>query len=141
MDVIQLTQSSKRALQALGVSSLYLFGSRAQGKAGPLSDYDFAVLMKVNHDKSAHKRGGDVYDQLYDILSPFCPRTLQNDIIDIVFLDSAPLELRMHVVRYGQPIFDLNPQARLNFEEHTTLQYCDYRPLLNMFDQAILASV
>ena len=137
MKTIELTVEARQQLKDLGVGSLYLFGSRAQGYTGPLSDYDFAVLM----NRSGEQRGGAVYDHLYDILSPFCPRTLKNDIIDIVFLNAAPLELRMHVVRYGRVIFDADPSQRLDFEEYTTVQYCDYRPLLDLFDRAILASV
>lgn len=124
-------------LKDIGVSALYLFGSRAQDTEGPLSDYDIAALMR----QEGHARGDEAYERLYDLLSPLCPRTLQNDIIDIVFLRDASLELKFHVLRYGKIIFDSDPMARLRFEEQTTLAYCDYRPLLNMFDRAIFARI
>lgn len=135
--IITLSTTDQNKLTALGVQSLYLFGSRAQGVAGPLSDYDFGVLMK----EEGHKRGGKLYDAIYDILSPLCPRTLENDIIDIVFVRDAPLELRMHIIRYGKVLFDAATRERVRFEDITTMLYCDYRPLLDMFDKAILATL
>ena len=135
--MITLSEENRNALRNLGAEALYLFGSRAQGAEGPLSDYDFAALMT----KGGEKRGGKTYDAIYDILSPLCPRTLDNDIIDIVFLRDAPLELKMHIVRYGKILLDENPRARAKFEEETTLLYCDFRPILDMFDKAILATL
>lgn len=121
----------------MGVKTVYLFGSRARGTAGPLSDYDFAVLTK----KKGHQRGGQLYDTLYDILSPLCPRNRKNDVIDIVFLDNVSLELKFHVIRYGKIIFDSDPLGRGRFEEQVIEEYCDFRPILNMFDKTILASI
>ena len=135
--MITLSKTNQTNLHALGVQALYLFGSRAQGVEGPLSDYDFGVLMK----EEGHKRGGKVYDAMYDILSPLCPRTLDNDVIDIVFIRDAPLELRFHIIRYGRVLFDAVPRERGRFEDNTTMLYCDYRPLLDMFDKAMLASL
>lgn len=137
MKKITLPQKIKKQLKKLGVTALYLFGSRAQGLAGPLSDYDYGVLIK--NTKKTHD--SKLYFKLYGILSPLCPRTLKNDIIDIIFLNQAPLELKFHIIKYGLVLFDANPQARLNFEEKTMLEYCDYRPILNMFDKIILASL
>ena len=135
--MIALSEKNKSDLLDLDVQALYLFGSRAQGTEGPLSDYDFAVLTKSENEK----RGGRTYDALYDILSPLCPRALKNDVIDIVFLRSAPLELKMHVVRYGRLLFDADFRVRLKFEKETTLLYCDFRPILDMFDKTILVAL
>lgn len=135
--VIKLSKTDKDKLTALQVQALYLFGSRAQGLEGPLSDYDFGVLMP----REGHKRGGKLYDALYDIIAPLCPRTLENDIIDIVFVRDAPLELRFHIIRYGKMLFDANPRERGRFEDITTMLYCDYRPILDMFDKTILATL
>ncbi|OGY86611.1 MAG: hypothetical protein A2233_04190 [Candidatus Kerfeldbacteria bacterium RIFOXYA2_FULL_38_24] len=135
---IKLSNSAKKQLQQLGVSALYLFGSRAQNIATPQSDYDFAVLFDpsiIQQDKI------ELYNKIYDILSPLCPRTLKNDVIDIVFLDQAGLEMKTHVIRYGQVLFDIKPKQRLAFEEKTSLAYADFKPLLNIFDKAILAAI
>ena len=124
-------------LERLGVVALYLFGSHAIGAEGPLSDYDFGVLML----KGGNKRGDSTYDALYNALSPLCPRTLENDVIDIVFLNDAPLELRAHVIRYGRILYESKPMMRGRFEEKTILEASDFRPLQRQIDQTILASL
>ena len=137
MNTVHISSAAQQQLKSLGVEAFYLFGSRALGVETPRSDFDFGVLMKT----TGHKRGGEIYDALYDILSPLCERTLQNDVIDIVFLRDAPLELRAHIVRKGKVIFDESPLSRVNFEDKTIMEYCDYKPVLQMFDKAILASL
>ena len=136
MDIL-FSDAEQVKLRDLEVVSIYLFGSRAQGMEGPLSDYDFGILM---HASGSH-RGDAVYDTLYDLLAPHCPRTLENDVIDIVFLHDAPLELRMHIVRYGKVLYDANPKLRLRFEERTQLEYADFKPILDEMDRVILKSL
>lgn len=132
-----LPKNAKEELEKLSVFAMYLFGSRAIGAEHGRSDFDFAVLTR----ESGHKRGDALHDAIYDILSPLCKRTLKNDVIDIVFAAHAPLELRMHIIRYGKVLLDIDPKARFDFEEQTTNLYCDYRPILDMFDRAILDSL
>lgn len=149
--MVQLTDQEQQKLKELGVAALYLFGSRAQGIAGPLSDYDFAVLMrdaKVTNDAARFHR--NLYAPMYDILSDVVGRDdsppppdghFRN--IDIVFLqrDTVPLELRFHVIRHGRTLYDRDPKIRGQFEERTMLAYCDFRPMLDVFDRTILASL
>lgn len=135
--MITFSELEKQQLAGLGVTAVYLFGSRAQGIEGPLSDYDFGVLV----EQVKQRRGGKLYNKLYDLLAPHCPRTLKNDILDIVFLRDAPLELRFHVIRYGRILYDPSPIERLQFETQTVLEYCDFRPILDQVDRTILASV
>lgn len=137
MSIPKLNSQHRQTLKKLKVEAIYLFGSRAQGKEHPLSDYDYAVLLK----ERGHSKGDDLYFNLYDLFSEISPRTLENDVIDIVFLKDAGLELRFHVLRYGRVIYDANPKARLDFEVQTTLLYCDFRPLLVEQDQIILQSL
>lgn len=134
---IRFSEKNKKQLRSLGVIAVYLFGSRAVGAEGPLSDYDLGFLM----EKTGYRRGDKTYNKIYDLLSPLCPRTMDNDVIDIIFLNDAPLELRSHVIRYGKVLFDEQPLQRGRFEEKTIKEYCDFRPLLNQIDQAILAAL
>ncbi len=133
----EFNATQKRRLRDLGVQSIYLFGSRAQGAENVFSDYDYAVLMK----ESGYQKGDTTYFALLDILSEISPRSLENDAIDIVFLKDAGLELRFHVIRCGKVLFDAAPLWRLDFEAQTTLLYCDYRPILDRFDRAILEAL
>lgn len=137
MNCSVFTTKQQSQLKKMGVVSVYLFGSRASGNQSELSDYDYAVLMQ----KSGYKKGGTIYKKLLSLLSTISPRTLKNDVIDLVFLRDVGLELRFHVVRYGRVLFETHPGIRQNFESETTLLYCDYRPLLDQFDQAILNSL
>lgn len=131
------TKEQQKILAGLSVQAIYLFGSRAQGKEYSLSDYDYAVLLKTK----GYSKGDETYLKLYDIFSEISPRTLKNDVIDIVFLREAGLELRFHVIRYGKVIYDAEAKMRLDFEAQTTLLYCDFKPLLLEQDQTILQSL
>lgn len=136
-DLPSLSIKSRSMLKRLGVQALYLFGSRACGTHHARSDYDYAVLMK----KAGHSKGDALYQKLYDILAKISPRTLENDVIDIVFLRDANLELACHVVTRGTVLFETSARARLDFVEHTIMMYADYKPVLDMFDQAILERI
>lgn len=136
MDIL-FSHTDRVRLRSLGVVAAYLFGSRAVGREGPASDFDFAFLM----ESSGRRRGDETYDALYDVLSPLCPRSAENDVIDIIFLNDAPLELRAHVTRYGMVLFDADPLARGRFEQRTISESCDFRPLLEEIDRTILASL
>ena len=129
--------TQQKTLNHCGVQAVYLFGSHAQKKAGPLSDYDYGILMP----EPGHSRGDPLYFQLYDILSKISKRTLKNDTIDIVFLRDAGLEILFHIIRYGVVLYERDPKKRLDFEAAATLRYCDYRPILNCFDQTILKAL
>lgn len=137
MSKISFNKQHIQILQNLGVEAVYLFGSRAMGKEHPLSDYDYAVLLKTK----GHSKGDEIYFKFYDLFSEISPRTLNNDVIDIIFLRDAGLELKFHIIRYGKVIYEANPKGRLDFEVQTTLLYCDFKPLLLKQDQTILQSL
>ena len=65
----------------------------------------------------------------------------RSDVIDLVFLKDAGLELRFHVLRYGKVLYEGDQKARLDFEDKTTLDYCDYRPVLDYFDRTLLQAL
>ncbi len=134
---LSITTEYAARLRAQGVVALYLFGSRALGTASEHSDYDYAVLLQ----ETGHARGEPLYFALYNLLAEISPRTLDNDVIDIVFLRDAPLELRFHVVQHGRVLFDDDALNRVRFEELTVRLYCDYRPILDEFDRTILGSL
>ncbi|OGQ44559.1 MAG: hypothetical protein A3H42_06175 [Deltaproteobacteria bacterium RIFCSPLOWO2_02_FULL_46_8] len=135
---ISLSGKQRQRLRDLGVVTLYLFGSRAQGVAGSLSDYDYGVLTSTK----GHKSGDDLYMALYDFLSPISPRTLKNDVIDIVFLQSGvSLELQANVVEHGVVLFDDDPDLRAEYEAQVMMRMADIRPMLQGIDQAILQRI
>ena len=120
-------------LRNLGVSLIYLFGSYAEGKEGPLSDIDLAVLFHQESVPGEENIGG-AYNALYDILTDLFPR--KN--VDIIFLQKTNLELRFDVITHGKILYESSREDRRSFEEKTTLLYADFKPLLKLFNQTLL---
>ena len=130
---LSLKLEDKKKLEGLGVAILYLFGSRAEGKAAEHSDVDFGVVMR-NHSLLSEDTN-EVFLVLFNLLGDYVENS--NDL-DIIFLQKAPLELRFDVIRHGKPLFEISSDYRLDFEEMTQRAYCDFKPVLNEFDRAIL---
>lgn len=134
---LHIPDTTHAALARLQVQALYLFGSRAIGAASEQSDYDFAVLMP----HTGHSRGDLAYHTLYDLLTDLLPTTTSPSVVDIVFVRDAPLELAMHVVRYGDVLWESDAKARANFAARTTLLYADFRPILDEIDHTMVESL
>ena len=125
-------------LRALKVGLIYLFGSRAEGVAGPSSDFDVGIVFT----DPAIARGNttEVYNALYDIFSDvFDLSNFRN--IDIVFLERAPLELRFDAISHGAPLFEFSQEFRLNFEERTGALYRDFKPILKELNRVVLEKI
>lgn len=92
------------------IRAAFLFGSRAEGNAGPMSDYDFAVLPREGVRK-------------LDLISELLPALVEElsvpeDKVDIVLLsDPLPEELWYRATLLGIPLYvesgDLLTQLRL----------------------------
>lgn len=142
MQQIEFKDYGKSKLRTLGVVSLYLFGSHAEGVATEKSDYDFAVLMS---DASLVKPGRstqELYQQLYESLAPICLKDVANQVVDIIFLQSGvSLELQANVVEFGKLLLDDDPELRANYEEQVMLRMADIRPILDEMDKTILERI
>ena len=111
-----------RIFRERGVILAYLFGSQAEGTAGPLSDVDIAVLLGPEVPR---ERWGDVQiDLIGDLTSLFH----RNDV-DVVILNRATPLLAWEVVRYGQRIYEPDPGVRVDFETAAFRRYVDTKPL------------
>ncbi|MBI4365744.1 MAG: nucleotidyltransferase domain-containing protein, partial [Deltaproteobacteria bacterium] len=121
-------------LKGLGVSTLYLFGSRAQGIHHRGSDYDFGILM----DGSARGKKGDLYLALYDVLADVVDEPVN---LDIVFLESAPVQLQYHVVQYGKVLLDRDPVRRGRFVQRVLEAHADFEPYRRLFASTTLARI
>lgn len=93
----------------------YLFGSHASGQTTPLSDIDVAVYLRGNPD--GNKRL-DIVGDLIDILN--------TDYIDVVILNTAPLPLKIRVIRNSILLVDNVPFVRHAFESRTISGYIDF---------------
>jgi predicted nucleotidyltransferase len=101
------------------IKLVYLFGSQATGKAGPLSDYDFAIYL----DEKDKKRIFDIKLELLASIS----RALQTDKVDIVVLNTvdAP-ELKYNIIKEGKAIFERD-SFKLLVEPWIMNEYFDFK--------------
>jgi predicted nucleotidyltransferase len=102
------------------VKVVYIFGSVAAGRAGPLSDVDVAILLDPSADPER-----EVLGRIQDDLC----RVLRTDRIDLVCLNGAPPHLAYRVVRDGRRILSADEMVRQAFESSTVMRYLDFRPL------------
>lgn len=101
------------------IKLVYLFGSKAEGKDGPLSDYDFAVYLD---EKDKKKRDDLRLKLIADISSK-----LKTNEVDVCILNDieAP-EFKYNVVKNGILIFEKEP-FKLLVEPHIFNEYFDFR--------------
>jgi predicted nucleotidyltransferase len=110
------------------ISLGYLFGSRFEGRQGPLSDYDWAVLV-------------DWYSlekPVQAILTHELASILQTSRIDVVILNRAPIELAYHVIAQGKLIYSRDIFTRVEYEANVLGRYGDYLPVLRAERHQIL---
>jgi len=102
------------------IAVAYLFGSAANGEAGPGSDIDLAVLL---HDP-AGSAGFEVRLDLY----ADCSRVLKRNDIDVVVLNTARnLFLLNDVVQKGIVLYQCDSELREEFEVKIVHDFIDFR--------------
>lgn len=98
------------------------FGSKAKNKAGPLSDYDFAVYLD---EKNAKK----IFDIQVDLINKLSLE-LKTDKVDLVIMNTLESpELKYNVVKDGKLIFEQEPYKAL-IEPNILNEYFDFRLML-----------
>ncbi len=109
----------------------YLFGSRARGTSGPLSDVDVAVLLRGAPDEDL------MFDMRLEIIGGLMGILHINDV-DVVILNQMPLALRFRVLRDGVLLYCRDRQAMIEFTARTVSEYLDFKPVLERHERAIL---
>jgi len=119
----------KTELKKIGVSIVYLFGSRAMGKESPTSDIDIGVVLKgpIEDTRSSYK----IFYQLFSAIYP-------SSKLDIVFLHKASLPLQYFAIKDGKIIFEEDPKSTADYENRVINQYLDFRPVLDLFDRVTM---
>ena len=97
----------------------YLFGSRAGGTVGPISDHDIAVLFFKSPLPNLR------YEFEHKL-----KKALLTDRVDLVVLNSAPIELQYAVVASGTVVYEISFEMRVEYEALTLSLYGDYLPIL-----------
>jgi predicted nucleotidyltransferase len=98
---------------------IYLFGSQAQDQAGPMSDYDLAILFS---DKPSLPERTALAHQLALIF--------ETARVDLVVLNQAPVELQYNVIVTGCLLYEASRANRVEFEAETLSRYGDFLPIL-----------
>lgn len=115
-----------------------MFGSRAQNTARPMSDFDFAVLLKnprvLTNSQAKIKLYNNLYSLLSDGIRSFTP-------IDIVFLDNAPLYLQYQVIKYGKVLYTSHPNIPADFKQLVLEKYTDFAPIRKEFRRLTLERI
>jgi predicted nucleotidyltransferase len=122
-----MSKDLKKKLKQLGVSVVYLFGSRVTGGSNKLSDMDIGVVLK---DLPLSGDTRVLYNALYKIFSEL----YSDSKIDIVFLQKAPLSLQYSSIKDGKVLFEEDPILTADYEYRVVNQYLDFRPVLDFFD-------
>lgn len=111
-----------------GVILAYLFGSQAEGKAGPLSDVDVAVLLGPQVPR---EQWTDVQiDLINDLISLF-----HRDDVDVAILNRATPLFAYQVVRFGQVIYEDATCPAVDFATYSVRRYADTAPLRRLKQQ------
>ncbi len=106
------------------VKAVYLFGSQATGRAGPLSDFDICVIAPGITEKEK----GDI-------------RGCGPEKADVVLFDDLPLAIQVRVFREGKLLYVSDKRYIDALAWRTTKEYWDFKPVIKRFIQAYLPGV
>ena len=121
MDIDRLRLEATEVLRASGALFAYVHGSRAAGTARPDSDLDVAAFW-----------GGAA------------PASFEVDVpagVDLMILDTAPLELRGRVAEKGVLLFEVDSAARVHWEAMTRKVWFDERPRIERAHREFAAAL
>lgn len=107
-----------------GVAAVYVFGSLARAQARPDSDVDVGVLFNEPPARTLEAQ----------------PYALEGDLerqlgrpVDVDWLNDAPVDLRIRVLRQGRLVFESNRPERIRFEVDTRNEAFDLEPILSRY--------
>ena len=105
----------------------YLFGSRARGTATDRSDVDVAVLYAAAPGPGLAGLSLDLEADIERALG--LP-------VQVVVLNSAPVDLVHRVLRDGRLLLDRDPGRRIRFEVKARNEFFDLQPVLARYRAA-----
>ncbi len=127
-----LRAAAAGALPAEPVSFVYLFGSRATGRAGARSDTDIAVLPRRDLTPALRTR---LRNRIAEIVEP-----VTRTEVDVVLLDEAPLALRGRILRQRIVLFSADEPLRVRWESLVGRMYDDAGLKLALLDHDLLVA-
>ena len=121
MDVDGVRREATAVLRAAGARFAYVHGSRASGTARAGSDLDVAAFWGAT-----------------------APAAFEVDVpagVDLMVLDTAPLELRGRVAEKGVLLFEDDSAARVHWEAMTRKIWFDERPRIERAHREFAAAL
>ncbi len=108
------------------VKLVYFFGSKAAGKQGPMSDFDFAVYLDENDKNKIIDNRLSLMDKL--------SRLLKTDKIDVVMLNTTQSpELKYNIINQGKLIYEKQP-FRVIVEPKILNEYFDFHYSISKYN-------
>lgn len=104
------------------IKLVYLFGSRAEGKEGPMSDYDFAIYFD---EKTSSEKQFQIKLRLMGDLSD----EFKTDKIDVVVLNDKLDPLLKYQAIRGKLIYIIEPY-KIIIEPQVLSEYFDFKVFL-----------
>jgi len=98
----------------------YLYGSRANGKEGKLSDVDIAVLL----DETLSKK--ERFNLQLKLISEITS-ILKTDKVDLVIMNDVPLTLQFEIIKSNHPLLVRDEGERIDLEHWILSRYLDRR--------------
>lgn len=114
--------------------AIYLFGSYATNKVGPLSDVDIAVLFGFQVPAEKY------FDKQLDLIGR-AAQALHTDEVDVVILNQAPALLAYQVIRERKVLFCRDEVSRVTFEAKAIDRYLDEKPMRDLIYQALIRRI
>lgn len=112
-----------------GIDLMFLHGSLAKDRHGPLSDVDLAISCpRISLDKQLRLQG-----KLQSLIG--------REDLDIAFLDRASSLLGMQVLQHGVPLYVRNKKTLCDFRYRTFRTYLDSQWLRRRFADYVIKAV
>ena len=126
IDFVTIEPKIAKLAKKFNLSLIYIFGSYASNSAGKLSDVDTAVLGKKNLTP----------DEIIAIISSLVD-IFEDEAIDLVDLNVAPLTLIHRVLKEGRCLFASSLRAKIEFETRYEGFYLDTKHLRDEYLRAL----
>ena len=116
------------------VVAIYLFGSHARGEANHLSDIDIALLLRPDLPEEAMWRLG------LRLNAEVC-NILGTENVDVIVLNTAPLEAQFEIIRTGKLLHSSDENIRTEYEVQMMNAYWDFKKVLDEYDAYALKRI
>ena len=119
----KFTKKQINQFKKIGIETIYLFGSQAEGFATPNSDVDIGVVFSC--PKKYKDKTMDAYLKIDKIFSDVFPKVKK---IDVVFLQFTTIALQFNAIKYGKVLYEKSEEKRFDYHEkiiriHADLEY------------------